>query len=502
MNRTSTLLACALHCAVAAGGLSACSDDDTSETPTTAGSGGAGSAGNGAQAGTSGPKAGAGGSGKAGSSAPQAGTNGAQAGTGDSDKDGGQDTTEAYITERSSVPPVSAPVIEAADYETFITGINTFGLELGQAMSTSNQFDDKNVVYSPLSVSSALSMLYAGARAGTESEIKTVLHDTLSAGQFHVGANRLARDLAALAVQNTSADGKTRKVELNLANALFLEQSLSVQSAFLDLLSQQYDTGLNKADFVHAFEPARIAINDWVSDQTKTRITDLLPQGSITEDTRFVLVNALYFYGSWAQPFMAGATRDRPFHTLAGAEVQASTMHSSDTFAYRAGGDFALAEFPYEGRDLVMTVVLPTDGKFAEVRKSVSQAWLAQATTGVQPTRLAVALPKFEMTVGSFDLTQGLDSLGMKQAFTGTADFTGIAAQGGLSVSAILQKAFIRVDEDGTEAAAATGVIGGVTSAPAEPTPFVVDRPFLYFIRDTKSKAVLFSGQVVDPSQK
>ena len=271
------------------------------------------------------------------------------------------------------------------------------------------------------------------------------------------------------------------------------------QAPLLDLLSREYDTGVSQLDFKGAPEASRMSINAWVSGQTKNKINDLLPGGSITDATRFVLVNALYFYGSWAHPFDANGTTFRKFHTLAGTTVDALAMHGHFNVMYKAGNDYSVAELPYEAEQLRMTIVLPATEKFETVRGQVSGAWLDAAVRDLSPTTLEVQLPKFDVTTGSFSLMQGLRALGMKLAFTPQADFSGITTDTALSISDVLQKAFISVDQSGTEAAAATAVGGLATSAAPTPTPFIVDRPFLFFIRDATG-AVLFSGQVVDLS--
>jgi serpin B len=256
-----------------------------------------------------------------------------------------------------------------------------------------------------------------------------------------------------------------------------------------------------RLDFARSHEPARMAINEWVEEQTRDKIQGLLPQGSITEATRLVLVNALYFYGSWQAPFNHATTSNAAFKTLAGASLQVPTMFGQKRLSYRAADKLEVAELPYVGGRLRMTIVLPAEGQFEAVRSQVSAAWLERAVTGLQPTELIVRLPKFKMTVGTFSLKQGLMAAGMKSLFTDSADLTGIATGVQLTVSDVLQKAFIAVDEDGTEAAAATAVIVGPPNAQGDPPkPFTVDRPFLFFIRD-ESGAVLFSGHVVDPSK-
>jgi serpin B len=329
--------------------------------------------------------------------------------------------------------------------------------------------------------------------------MKAMLGDSFAGDAFHVAANRLARELRTRATSRTDNHGETHKVELNLVDSIFVERTLMPEAPFLDLLAREYDSGVRQVDFKHAFEPARIEINDWVAAETKDRIKDLLPSDSIDESTRIVVVNALYFYGSWLAPFAHEITTNAAFHALSG-DVQVPTMHTKTTFDYASHDQFAVAELLYEGDALRMTIVLPAPGMFESVRNQVSSAWLEQAVTGVTPTLLQLALPKFKLTVGTFSLKAALYELGMKSAFDATADFSGMFADGGLCISDVLQKAFISVDEAGTEAAAATAVVLAPGAAVTNATPFIVDRPFLFFIRDATG-SVLFSGQVVDPSQ-
>jgi serpin B len=329
--------------------------------------------------------------------------------------------------------------------------------------------------------------------------MKSVLGDSFDDGTYHSGANRLARELATRAFSETTPDGKTRKIELNLAASMFLDRTLQVQPAFLDLLASEYDSGVRRLDFMGAHEAARMTINDWVAEQTRDKILDLLPPDSINSETPFVLVNALYFYGSWLKPFSHEGTGPADFHTLGGETKQVDTMHAERlTTGYASATDYSVAQLRYVNDDLSMIVVLPAQDKFESVRSGVSAAWLAQTVDSLESTLLSVSLPKWKMTVGSFSLKAGLEALGMKQAFTQAADFSGVAPA--TRIEDVLQKAFIAVDEDGTEAAAATAVIAGPTSAPVDqPIPFTVDRPFLFFIRDANG-VILFSGHVVDPS--
>lgn len=467
---------------------------------------GAGSAAAGQGAGAAGaPAAGAPAAGApaAGTSAATGGKSGA-AGTpplmaGAGGQGGGSPITSDAELQRSAMPANNAPSIADGDYQAFIAQINKFGLDLGQHVS-GGEYKAANLIYSPLSATVALGMTYAGAKGQTASEMKTVLGDTFAAGVFHTAANKLVRELASRATSTTAPNGDTLKLELNLADSIFVDRTVTLQAPFLDVLSREYDSGVRRLDFIHAFEPARMTINDWVEEQTKDKIQDLLPMGSISDMTRLVLVNALYFYGSWAQPFPHGATQDAPFKALGGSSVQVPTMHIEKQFSYAKAEKFEVAELPYLS-GMRMTIVLPADGEFEALRGQISEAWLTQTLSKLAPALLNVSLPKFKMTAGSFSLTAGLKALGMQQAFTDDADFSGIATGIPLSISDVVQKAFIAVDEKGTEAAAATGVIVGTTSLPVDPPiPFHVDRPFLFFIRD-QNGVVLFSGHVVDPSK-
>lgn len=481
--------------------LLACQGAETSEAGSqppsaAAGTGGKSAPSAGSLAGGAGAPAATGGKGGNASLAGTGGAKAAPAGAGGAPM---QTVMGDVDVQRSMLAPDTAPQVADADYKAYITSINKLGLDLGQQVA-SGQFKTDNLVYSPLSATVALGMTYAGAKGRTESEMKTVLGDSFAPGVFHTATNKLARELKSREAMMNGANGDVLKLELNLADAIFVDDTVTVESTFLDVLSRNYDAGVSRLDFIHAFEPARMTINAWVEEQTKDKIQDLLPMGSITDATRLVLVNALYFYGSWATPFKREATQDAMFTTLAGSAVQVPTMGQQARFSYSKGDGFELAELPYLSQ-MSMTIVLPAQGKFEAVRSQVSEAWLSQELAKLTPSLVNVKLPKFKMTVGSFSLTDGLKALGMQQAFTDSADFTGIATGIPLSISDVVQKAFIEVDEKGTEAAAATGVIVGTTSVEVEqPIPFHVDRPFLFFIRDS-SGAVLFSGHVVDPSK-
>jgi serpin B len=449
-----------------------------------------------AAAGSGGGKAGGGGAGQ--------GAGGAGQGAAGDLADAAVDASDAATAatggeiERSMLPADTSPMISTDDYATFIAHINQFGLDLQQKMATSNNLSAGNFVYSPLSASYALAMTYAGARTETAAEMKKVLGDTFGDTRFHQAANALARQLASL-VHSYTVRGLVRKVDLHLIDALFAAQPLPLQADFLDLLATEYDSGVHRVDFAGAPEVARTTINDWVSDQTHDKINDLFTPDMIDQWTQLVLVNALYFYGSWNIRIDPADTTDADFHPPGAATVQASTMHFVFSTSYHTEADYSLAELPYDGNGLKMVVVVPAAGKFDELRTKASAAWLKTARSDLVPTNLRFSLPKFKVTTGTFTLKQGLEDLGMKIAFTEQCDLSGISPNP-LFIQDVVQKAYIEVSEAGTEAAAATGVLIGGSSAPPPPVDFTVDRPFLFFIQNVDD-AVLFSGQVVDPTQ-
>ena len=459
------------------------------EDASAAGSGGAGSS-----------AAGSGGSGGAAGKAGAGGKPSAAGGGGGGSGGGAGHAAEASV-ERASIAADDQPKIEDSAYSALVAQLNKLGLELGQRQAEANKLTDKNVVYSPLSASIALSMTYAGARGQTATEFAELLSAGMPADTYHAGVNRLIRELASRAQDGKDSAGNPRKIELNIADAVYLDKQLNVGAEFLNELARNYDTGVHREDFRHAFEDSRMHINDWVAGETHDKIQNLLPQGALNDMTRLVLVNALYFYGSWLNTFNPMATSPADFHTLADQTVSVPTMVRQGGLRYSTGADFAAVQLPYVGDHLSMLVVVPNDGKFESVRKAVTSDWLKSVIDAGAQRTVRLALPKFKMTVGAFSLSDSLEAMGLETAFSDKADFTGISSDEPLQISSVVQKAFISVDENGTEAAAATAVTVGTTSAPVDIVELNVDRPFLFFIRDD-SAAVLFSGQVVDPSKQ
>lgn len=348
-----------------------------------------------------------------------------------------------------------------------------------------------NLFMSPLSISTALAMTYAGAAGNTAAEMATALHFALPPAELHAAFNHLDLELAS---REQDATGDTIPFQLRTANAIFGQEGKTFQAAFLDTLAVNYGAGLRVLDFARDAEASRETINTWVEDKTNDRIEDLLPPGTITSDTRLVLANAIYFSAAWDDPFEASDTADRNFF-VGDVSVSVPTMYQQAPLPYGEGVGFRAAELPYDGGKLSMTIVVPDD--LAAFESSLSAQTIADVTASLGERDVKLSLPKFKFDA-PLGLKKHLSALGMNDAFSDAADFSGIDGAPGLVITDVLHKGFVAIDEKGTEAAAATAVIIGETSAPESAT-LTVDRPFVFFIRDRPTGAILFIGRVVDP---
>ncbi len=377
----------------------------------------------------------------------------------------------------------------------FAKGSNAFGLELYRRLEEGTG----NRAFSPASVSAALTMAWGGARGETALEMQRVLRLPGPAAEAMRESGRLLAELSR----------GDRGVTLRVANRLFGERSYRFEASYLEATKAAYGAALEPVDFKHGFEAARALINRWVEAQTERRILDLVPPGGLNADTRLVLVNAVYFLGDWEKPFAREATRAAPFHTSPSAKTDVPTMHQTETFRWMRGDRFQALDLPYARDGFSMLVLLPdaVDG-LAGIEDGLSAEALDRAVAALAPTRVEVALPKFEVNPArAVSLSPLLRGMGLSAPFDrDRADFTGIAdppdPRDRLFIGEVFHKAFVRTDEKGTEAAAATAVpmmrVGSVM--PSRPVRFVADHPFLFLIRDNASGLVLFVGRVSDPS--
>lgn len=408
----------------------------------------------------------------------------------------GSHSQEIQISQ-STKPRDTSPQVDQADLAELVTGNSSFAFDLYQALRQ----EKDNLFYSPYSISVALAMTYAGARGETKRQMAETLHFTLSQEKLHPAFNALDLKLASRGREPTAKGGKPFK--LKVANALWGQTGYSFLPEFLDLLAINYGAGMRLVDFASAPEAARITINRWVSDQTEGKIQDLLPAGSITPSTVLVLTNAIYFSASWHYPFDEKLTQDGVFHLLDGTEVTVPMMHQRELFNYAEGNGYQAVELPYRGKDkfsweLSMVILLPEAGRFEEFESSLDAARVAAIISEFERKPVDLAMPKFSYD-SSFSLGKTLAAMGMPLAFGSAADFSGMDGTRNLSIGDVVHKAFVSVDEAGTEAAAATAVIVLTAAPPAPEAVMSIDRPFIFFIRDIETEAILFVGRVLNP---
>lgn len=352
-----------------------------------------------------------------------------------------------------------------------------------------------NLMLSPYSIQQALAMTYAGAAGATANQMAAALRFEECRGDLHPAFAALSQSLKPI-----EREGR-EPFTLEIANSLWGEKGLNFKESFQAVIRDHYGGGLEGVEFSRDPESARSRINNWVSERTRERIVDLFPSGTIHSDTRLVLANAIYMKGAWRHPFQEYATKSEDFHLLDGGTAQTAMMNQTERFAYAETGGVQIVQLPYDGGSVAMLIALPKAGEFAEYEGKLDAKRLAGLSSDLEPVKVRLTMPRFEFSAG-FALAEPLAQLGMRDAFSAShADFSGMTDDARLKIDAVVHKAFIRVDEKGTEAAAATGVSVGVTSMPP-PEKIVemrIDRPFVFVIQDTKTGAVLFMGRVVDP---
>ena len=377
-----------------------------------------------------------------------------------------------------------------ADLRSASASMNAFGIDVFHAVADGG---GGNVMISPTSLATMLAMVMPGTKGQTEDQMAKVLHTTLSADGF---ANALGA-LDSATVQRVLAD----KEDLQQYDTVWTQKGYGIQQPYLQALASAFDAGVRETDFSQP-ENARQTINKTVEDQTNGLIKDLFAPNSFTSDTRLALTDSLYLKAKWAEPFEKRETADQPFHLADGSTVNVSTMGKQSDLAYAQGTGWQYAELPYEQDHLAMGIVLPNTGTFDSFRKALTADRLATMTSTAAPTQVALELPKFTFDT-SESLKPALKSLGMTSLFDpDSADLSGIPAKPEpLHVGVVVQKTHVAVDEDGTTAAAASGVgiIAGAAPEPQQVTEMYVDHPFLFLIRDTVTGQILFLGQVSNP---
>lgn len=375
---------------------------------------------------------------------------------------------------------------------------NAFGLDLYQRLRQT----PGNLVVSPASITTALTMPWSGARGETEAQMRSVLHLEGTADEVITTSGQLSRAL----------QDPARPIVFSIANQLFAEKTYKLVPAYVEKTRAAFGAPVESLDFKRAPNPSRIKINRWVESKTERRIKDLIPQDGIEADTRLVLVNAIYFLGDWAIPFDREDTRPAPFHLTASETKAVPTMHREGGFRIAQRDGVTALDIPYKGSELSMVFLIPDEIEgLAAVEAALDTKKLDALLSSLTGELVLLALPKFEVNPGdSLSLGEDLKALGMRLAFDrDRAHFTGIADPPNpadrLVLAKVFHKAFVRVDEKGTEAAAATAVMGvmaGFGGGGGGPRLVKVDRPFLFLIRDNASGLILFLGRVSDPSRR
>ncbi|MFC4448303.1 serpin family protein [Halorussus aquaticus] len=415
----------------------------------------------------------------------------------------------------ASVPETSVPEDVDAPTESYVAGNADFGLALLDRLA--DDAPNQNRFVSPYSLGVALAMTYAGTRGETRTNVAETMRFSPTGEDLHrsVAALRAALPLGdgdESAPQTTTGETTDETGETGNedgaafrfvgANALWGQEEFPFREAFLGTLERHYGAGLGRADFAETPDEARQAINGWVADRTREKIPELFPEGTIDHRTRLVLANAVYFRANWAETFDEEDTEPREFTTLDGTNVEAPTMHQSERFPFADVDGVKVLELPYAGEDADMTLLLPPRDEFREFERGLDAARLGELLDATETREVEVRLPKFEFR-SSLELSERLEAMGMTTAFTRSANLDGMAdgdADANLKLGSVVHEAYVGVDEQGTEAAAATGVEAEFTAAAPDPATFAADRPFLFAIRHRPTNAPLFLGRVADPT--
>ena len=367
---------------------------------------------------------------------------------------------------------------------------NAFALDLYKQLAG----EGENIFYSPYSIYMALLMTYAGAAGDTASQMESTLHLPYSQEEVHAVMNALNLQLKA----NSIVDDKPA-FTLNIVNQLWGQAGYAFLPEFLNTLSQNYNAGLKTVDFAADPEAARELINLWVEAQTNEKIRDLIPEGALNELTRLVITNAVYFKAAWLSPFDPANTKNGSFTLLDGTQVEVPMMHQSSSMRAYVSQDVQAVELPYEGGTYSMVALMPTAGSLDTFEQSLTAESLQGILNQLERASVTLSMPKFKFDA-AFALNDALEGMGMTDAFDPMkANFSRMDGTTSLYISSALHKAFVDVNEEGTEAAAATAVAIGLTSAPGQSYTIMLDHPFLFLIRDNATGTLLFVGRMADP---
>jgi len=399
---------------------------------------------------------------------------------------------EAQIV-RADVARVTSPEVSDQQVADLVAGHKAFAFDLYHAIVKEKA---GNLIYSPYSISLAFSMAYAGARSETAAQMAEVFHFLPQEAQ-HPAFNVVDQRLLSLGQEPRRHEEEETLFQLTVANALWGQQGFPFKQPFLETLARQYGAGMRVVDFQRAPDEAVEAINRWVAEQTHDRIDQILSPGSITPDTRLILVNAIYFKAAWLYLFNPSATEDGPFTLLDGSPVTVPLMHQRARIAYAEGEGYQAVQLPYRGEAVDMWIILPGEGRFESIEAQLSAGFLDEVRDQAELRDVTLTMPRFDFET-DLQLPDLLKGMGMAVPFSGAADFRGMAEDGGLYIDEARHRSTITVDEKGTEAAAATMVTIAVEKL--ETAEMTVDRPFILAIVERERGAILFLGRVLNPA--
>ncbi len=390
------------------------------------------------------------------------------------------------------------PAVSEQEVSQLVQGNTQFAFELYRQLIQSND----NLIISPYSISTALAMTYAGANGQTKTDMANVLHFTLPDDKLHAAFNKI--DLALNALGNKPAGEEGQPFKLSVADSLWVQKDIPLNPPFLDVVALNYGAGVGQVDFWGDPNGAAKIVNDWISGRTEDRIKNALDPSSIDKGTTALLiVDAIYFLASWSLQFETEATEDGPFHLLGGREVTMPMMSRTEHFRFFQGQGFKAVSLGYVGGETSMVIMLPDEGKFEEFEGKLDGALVSDVLGNLETKSVDLTMPKFKYET-SLKLEKTLPLMGMESAFnSGLENIFSGAVLGPVCIGEVIHKAFVSVDEAGTEAAAVTIVEILALSAPSEPEipmEFRVDRPFVFMIVEESTKTVLFIGRVLDPS--
>jgi serpin B len=378
---------------------------------------------------------------------------------------------------------------EQSSVDAVVKGNTVFALKMHQELSEKGG----NLFFSPYSISSALGMIYAGACGNTEKEMREAM-------SFPEERDKLCKSFGELQ-EELNAIQKTGDIKLSVANAIWAQKGYKFLPSFMDLVNKEYKSKISLADFIGHAEAERKMINSWVEQHTSNKIKDLISKGTLNSFTRMVLINAIYFKGDWASQFKKSHTQELDFHVSYGKKVKAKMMFQEGKFRLAEDVDTQALEMPYKGDRLSMLVLLPKQKNgIGWLEKTLTVEKLNGLIDKLWKTTVEVTFPKFKVETG-YDLIPLFKKLGIQDAFSRKADFSYMNGTGDLLISAIQHKAFVEIDEQGTEAAAATLAVASWSLGPLHPE-FVANHPFLFLIRDNTTGSILFMGRMADPNSR